>query len=277
MPTTCFAHFRDVHLRALDISTDALCHSIDQLRVSPVADIAATKYVAEAKRRRTEAYTGQDVDRMGEAIGQGGDSSSTPDEQVAMLWYYLHNFRMNNGKAVEWSPDQEEFARRMLATTLPGIYGVSWDANAERVMREWGFERVKLVAMLRCPRRWGKTFVIAAYAAAYQLAVRGGKEVAIFGTARRISIRMLDTIYAFICTIPGGRERILAYNRGESPHIWLRGDDTVDMRKISAHPSSHKISVIVWHVVYAGRWGALYFRRYKRHFIAPGVRSTCEG
>ena len=111
----------------------------------------------------------------------------------------------------------------------------------ERVMREWGLPKVTLQTMLRCPRRWGKTFVIAAFAAAYALAVPD-KEIAIFATARRISVRLLDTIYAFICTVPGARDRVVSYNRGETPCIILAGDGPNDFRRIYAYPANHKIS-----------------------------------
>lgn len=48
--------------------------------------------------------------------------------------------------------------------------------------------------MIVTPRRFGKTFSVAQYVAAFTAAVHG-KEVAIFSTGRRASKKMLDLVF----------------------------------------------------------------------------------
>jgi len=199
------------------------------------------------KRRRLFADAAAADKRFAASSLVGWDKfGATPDDQMALIWDYLHRFRGDGGKPMEWSRDQISFIRNVMSAHAPGIYGDSWDLNAQRVMKEWGWKRTTQQVMSRWPRRHGKTHALAGFAAAYLLAVPH-KETAIFTTGRRISIRMLDTIFAFVCTIDGALERVKTNTRGAIAVLetYAEKTDAINMTsKITPHTSNARISAL---------------------------------
>lgn len=92
---------------------------------------------------------------------------------------------------------QIDFHEAFLAATSRHIYAhddqaVDW----ARVKEKQGWSDTRSVVLCQTPRRFGKTWSVALFIAAYALCV-GGSEQSIFSTGKRASGKMLDLIKQF--------------------------------------------------------------------------------
>jgi hypothetical protein len=227
MDVPLLTDFRDMHMhrRAMEIRT--ITNMMEQYHVKKTTDVVADAF--RVKRLRPNKKTYDIV------------TDTSPDEQVRALWRNLHNFRSDDGRAVEWSRDQLLFMRNTLSSCLPGIYGVQWDANAARVMRNWKFDRVVLQTLIRCPRQHGKTYFVAGFAAAYAASIAGEKKIAVFATGGRIAVSLLDTVFSFLNTLDKSLVLALSYVRGVTPCVTVINSNGGVIR-VSAYPANPKIS-----------------------------------
>jgi hypothetical protein len=91
--------------------------------------------------------------------------------------------------------------------------------------------------MIVTPRRFGKTFSVAQYVAAFSAAVHG-KEVAIFSTGRRASKKMLDLVFRFLKPLIDGNKTVVTRNVEE---ILLRDNETGLNNKICSYPAKVQV------------------------------------
>lgn len=109
------------------------------------------------------------------------------------------------------SETQKRLHRCMMATVLRHVFRKDKDSELRACMREHGLQKTKQQFMAITPRRFGKTYSVAMFAAACIMACPE-TEIAIFSTAKRASGLLLKQIRAFIEVIPGGRARIASCN-----------------------------------------------------------------
>jgi hypothetical protein len=139
-----------------------------------------------------------------------------------------------NGSAM-----QQLFWNHMFGACAQLLFKDDLEANRDDFMLELGLTRLQPQFMAITPRRFGKTYSVAMFVVAMAFAV-GGLEQAIFSTGRRASQKLLDLIYAFICKIPGMKEKIIKHN---VETIEIQGPlGPSDIRKISSYPSKVKVS-----------------------------------
>ena len=118
------------------------------------------------------------------------------------------------------SHHQRRFHECFICASLPSIYGDDYKLCEARLCREHKRTQIKTEVMIVTPRRFGKTFSVAQYVAAYSAAVHG-KEVAIFSTGRRASKKMLDLIMRFLKPlIAGDPESALPFPPANNPHAF---------------------------------------------------------
>jgi len=139
-----------------------------------------------------------------------------------------------------FSDDQREFMNRMIAACAKLIFKDDLDSNIDDLLAELNIAELHQELMAIMPRRFGKTFSVAAFVVALLFAIEG-LEIGIFSTGRRASQKILELVYWFMCKVPGMRERIIKHN---VETIWLQGPaGPDDIRKVSSYPSNVRISL----------------------------------
>lgn len=144
-----------------------------------------------------------------------------------------------NSLGLTFSDDQSEFINRMIAACAKLIFKDDLDSNVDDLLAELNIAELHQELMAIMPRRFGKTFSVAAFVVALLFAIEG-LEIGIFSTGRRASQKILELVYWFLCKVPGMRERIIKHN---VETIWLQGPaGPDDIRKVSSYPSNVRIS-----------------------------------
>lgn len=147
-----------------------------------------------------------------------------------------------------FSDDQREFMNRMIAACAKLIFKDDLDSNIDDLLAELNIAELHQELMAIMPRRFGKTFSVAAFVVALLFAIEG-LEIGIFSTGRRASQKILELVYWFMCKVPGMRERIIKHN---VETIWLQGPaGPDDIRKVSSYPSNVRISFLPLFLFYA--------------------------
>lgn len=107
----------------------------------------------------------------------------------------------------------------------------------KRLLKEHKRKVLKTEVMIVTPRRFGKTFAVAQYVAAFTAAVHG-KEVAIFSTGRRASKKMLDLVVRFLMPLIAGKKKVITRNVEE---ILIRDEETGLNNKICSYPAKVQV------------------------------------
>lgn len=119
-----------------------------------------------------------------------------------------------NSMGLRRSHFQKLFHDHFIRACLPIIYQDDWELSSERVMRELGIEEIRPEFMVITPRRFGKTYSVAMFAAAMLLHVPGVK-IAVFSTGRRASSGLMSEILRRMNHVPGAQKRILKQTEEE--------------------------------------------------------------
>ena len=135
------------------------------------------------------------------------------------------------------SHHQRRFHECFIKASLKTIYGDDYQVCEPRLKQEHKCDRLKTEVMIVTPRRFGKTFSVAQYVAAFTAAVHG-KEVAIFSTGRRASKKMLDLVMRFLMPLIDGKKRIITRNVEE---ILLKDEATGLNNKICSYPAKVQV------------------------------------
>ena len=113
------------------------------------------------------------------------------------------------------------------------IYGADYTRCESQLLKEFAVESFRTEVMIVTPRRFGKTFSVAQYCAAFAASVMG-KEVAIFSTGRRASKKILDLVWRFLEPIMKPTQHLRLKNVEE---IHLFDDETGKLNKVCSYPS----------------------------------------
>lgn len=150
----------------------------------------------------------------------------------------LHNLRktleMFDNRGYQRSFQQRLFHEAFVRACIKHIYKEDFASCAARLMRENRWVDIKQEVMITTPRRFGKTFSVALYVAAYAYS-QPKCEISIFSTGRRASKKLLHTIFKFVIQLPNGSNMINKYNQET---LELKGDTSNDdFRTINSYPS----------------------------------------
>ena len=86
---------------------------------------------------------------------------------------------------------QRRFHDEFIKASLPHIFGASFEHHKERIMRDFGMEKMSQEVLICTPRRFGKTTACALFCAAMALCVPH-TWISIFSTGQRASTMLLD-------------------------------------------------------------------------------------
>ena len=109
------------------------------------------------------------------------------------------------------SHHQRKFHESFIKASLRSIYTDDYAICEKRLQARYDTDYINPIVMIVTPRRFGKTYSVAQYVAAYSAAIHG-KEVAIFSTGRRASKKMLDLVMKFLVPLIKGKKRIYTRN-----------------------------------------------------------------
>ena len=158
----------------------------------------------------------------------------------------LHNLRktleMFDNCGFMRSFQQRLFHEAFIRACIKHIYKDDFASCAARLMRENRWLDIKQEVMITTPRRFGKTFSVALYVAAYAYS-QPRCEISIFSTGRRASKKLLHTIFKFVIQLPNGSNMINKYNQETLELKGNEGND--DFRTINSYPSKVAVSCYV--------------------------------
>lgn len=109
------------------------------------------------------------------------------------------------------SASQRKFHQQYIMACLKKIYGKDLARNMEKILKRWGLDEIRSDVIICTPRRWGKTFSVALFVAAY-IWSQPGCEVSIYSTGRRASRKLLFLIQRMIVAIAGNESCIKTFN-----------------------------------------------------------------
>ena len=135
---------------------------------------------------------------------------------------------------LERSEMQVEFHEAFIRACLRLFVRDDPHADIAEIALEQGWENSKQQVLCLTPRRFGKTYAVAMFAAAVLVAVPRSEQ-AIFSTGRRASQKMLETIHRFMQHVKPPHLKLLKFNQ---ELIELQGPE--GKRSVCSYPSNAK-------------------------------------
>lgn len=203
-------------LLADNLDARTLVHAPVREALEKRLDAYATGY-----RRQREEYADARLDATTKLSG---------DEIVEKLQWTLDNM------GVKRHTYQIQFHELFIRSCLPKIYEGEWEAHHDAILRRYALKRLAQETLIVCPRRFGKTWSVSMFCAAYAWCVPNS-EVAIFSTGQRASGKLMALCLKFLSVLEGFQDRLHTKNVEK---IVLKFSDT-DLRSINCYPGSVKV------------------------------------
>ena len=221
-------YWRDVHLaggKNIHYETVKLVHQ-------PVYE-----YAKSAQEKEWMDVEGYDMvkDAKERVKAQTVGSEKTGAEKEKELRYWLDNLGLKR------TVHQVQFNEKMIKACLPKIYEKEWESDCDRIMKEHGITRIKKEICFSCPRRWGKTYSVAIFAAAFLLVIPSCR-VSAFATGRRTARKLMLLILSFLVNYPKFQDVIKTKNQEEARLSFSPTDERV----LECNPSTVKVSTLLF-------------------------------
>ena len=210
-----------------------ILYNTTKLVHEPVYDFAHRNEIAALKELR-------DYDDLKESkkryAAEKSKETRSGDEKLKMLKHWLDNLGLKRHFL------QVKFHEQMILACLSKIYEDEWETQYEQIMKKFGVIKMKRELIFSCPRRFGKTYSVALFAAAYLLSIPKC-QVAIFSTGKRTAKKLMVLILHFLTFFPGIEDpgRIKVKNQ-EDLVLDFGTPNHPDDRCLSCYPSSVKVS-----------------------------------
>ena len=180
------------------------------------------------------------------AAGTTDTRTSTSPAGDAALELLYDMLRKIDAASYPRSHHQRKFHESFVKASLRSIYGDEYPAAEEKLLKRFESAKINPIVMIVTPRRFGKTYSVAQYVAAYSAAI-DGREVAIFSTGRRASKKMLDLVMKFLMPLIAGRKKIFTQNVEEVVIQML--EPPYAKNKICSYPAKVQARTIsVWRI-----------------------------
>jgi len=164
----------------------------------------------------------------------------TGDRIVARIQEQLDSFGMTR------HDHQREFHDMFIHSTLPKIYEKTWAQNYNTILRKYGIKKHYSESLIVCPRRYGKTYSVAMYCAAY-LMNTPNCEIALFSTGKRTAGKLMALIVSFCDLIPGFRDRVEIKNQ----ELLQVGFGRSDKRRLNCYPGTVAVHFFLLYIVFS--------------------------
>lgn len=149
------------------------------------------------------------------------------DERVKMLKYWLDHVGIVRHEF------QIKFHDAMIKAGLKKIYEQEWATQYEQILAKYGIDKHIAELLIMCPRRYGKTFSVASFAACYLWCIPNC-EIPIYAAGERAAKKLMILARSFLRHMPGYEEKIQYKNNQELVLDFGNGD----IRKLCAYPCS---------------------------------------
>ena len=140
----------------------------------------------------------------------------------------LDNFMLSSGERMERSPVQKMFHRWFIQACLPWIYGIYWEACAQRVLKQHQLKRCYQEVFCITPRRFGKTLSMSTFSTALQIEICPIK-IAVFSVGSRNSKLMMGMVRKFI-----------SQDENASARICIQNDECLALASVIVNKSKRK-------------------------------------
>lgn len=174
-------------------------------------------------------------------------SNKTGDQKLQDLKFWLDNLGLKR------HAHQVRFHEQMILASLSKIYENEWETQYEQIMKRFNITKMKRELLFSCPRRFGKTFSVAIYCAAYMLSVPKC-QVAVFSTGKRTAKKLMVLILSFLVNYPGFADCVKTKNQEDLVLSFGLNDDRI----LSCYPATVKVRYMFFY--FFCRWQ-------KREFI----------
>lgn len=144
-----------------------------------------------------------------------------------------------NDLGVTWHKDQRRLLNAVRTGSIPGIYGITWAANKERVCAREGIWYEPRNVLMLTPRRWGKSTAMGGSISTTAL-VRPYSIQSIFSTGKRASSLALAIVYKMICHKDKWKRLITTFNQETIELVFNKY--TGDVRTVKSYPSNVRVS-----------------------------------
>jgi hypothetical protein len=106
---------------------------------------------------------------------------------------------------------QKQFHTAAMHACLFHIFGEDFEKLRDPLMKKYNLESLPNEVLAIMPRRYGKSTMVAMFAAVMLMRIPG-IQIAIFSTGRRASSALMAKIVKFVRALPGGNARIVSKN-----------------------------------------------------------------
>lgn len=161
-------------------------------------------------------------------------SHKTGDDKMNDLKYWLDNLGLHRKE------HQIRFHERMIRACLTKIYADEWETQYEQIMKRYGIQKMQRECLLSCPRRFGKTYAVAIFCAAFLVSIPNC-EIAVFATGKRTAKKLMVLILSFLENYPD----IAKYVKTKNQEDLVLDFGLNDKRKLSCYPSSVKVMLLL--------------------------------
>jgi hypothetical protein len=152
-----------------------------------------TQYKQEQLHKLTQSYADDRFERSKREAYAFKQTAG--DHIVAEVQWQLDHL------GVERHANQIRFHELFLRSCLPKIYESEWAQNYDAIMKRFNIQKLHQETLVVCPRRFGKTYSVAMFVAAYLMHVPKAN-IAIFSTGKRTAGKLMALCYSFLSTIP---------------------------------------------------------------------------
>jgi len=160
----------------------------------------------------------------------------TGDEVLRQLEETLDNF------GVERHDHQINFHEKFKLSALPKIYEHEWDDDADRILQRLGNPEVRQETLVVTPRRFGKTWSVAMFCAAFLYCVPKCT-ISVFSTGQRMARKLMVLCCRMFLRLKGSVEMIKKGGKKTQEQIEVRGNaDVDDIRTLCCYPGTVKVS-----------------------------------
>ena len=112
------------------------------------------------------------------------------------------------------SPNQKKFHEKFTQACVQHIYGKDYELNRRTLLKKFKCDELKRQVFVVAPRRFGKTWSVSMFLAAFLYCIPG-KIISVFSTGRRASQALKDIVMKFFEQLPESKGMIQSYNAEE--------------------------------------------------------------
>lgn len=148
-----------------------------------------------------------------------------------------------------WSPTQRELLRDYMYACLPQIFTIDvFESHELEILERYGLDKIRYEVLAIAPRRFGKSWSIAAFIAAI-LHQCPGIILSTFSSGQRASTALMRLAIKMFKRIPNVEKQFVVKTAGKEEFFIYPAGNPNDIRQAYFYPSSKKLKGVTAHIV----------------------------